>query len=97
MNKQELIDAVAAKAKLSPAQARKAVNAIFSPDPGKGLIAGTLASGGKVSIARFGNFETRQRKARMGRNPQTGQAIQIQARRHPAFHPGKTLKENVNR
>jgi len=97
MNKQELVDAVAAKAKLTPAQARKAVDAIFSPDPAKGLIASTLASGGKVSIARFGNFETRQRKARTGRNPRTGQAIQIQAHKHPAFHPGKTLKGKLNR
>jgi DNA-binding protein HU-beta len=97
MNKQQLIDAVAQKAKLTPAQARKAVNAVFSPDPGKGLISGALASGDKVSIARFGVFETRQRRARTGRNPKTGEKIQIQARRHPAFHAGKTLKERVNR
>ena len=97
MNKQELVDAVAQKAKLTPAQARKAVDAIFSPDPAKGLIASTLSSGGKVSIARFGAFEVRQRKARTGRNPKTGEMIQIQARKHPGFHPGKTLKEKVNR
>lgn len=97
MNKQELIDALAQKAKLTPAQARKAVNAVFSPDPAKGLIAAMLASGGKVSIARFGVFETRQRRARTGRNPKTGESIQIGARKHPAFHAGRTLKENVNR
>ncbi len=97
MNKQEMINAVAQKAKLTPAQAKKAVDAIFSPDPVKGLIAGTLGSGGKVSIARFGTFETRQRKARTGRNPKTGETIQIKARKHPGFHPGKTLKEKVNR
>jgi DNA-binding protein HU-beta len=97
MNKQELVSAVAEKAKLTPAQARKAVDAIFSPDPAKGLIASTLRSGEKVSIARFGTFETRQRKARTGRNPKTGEAIEIGARRHPAFHAGKTLKQKVNK
>ncbi|MFZ1948219.1 MAG: HU family DNA-binding protein [bacterium] len=97
MNKQELVSAVAEKAKLTPAQARKAVDAIFSPDPAKGLIASTLRSGGKVSIARFGTFEARQRKARTGRNPKTGEAIEIGARKHPAFHAGKTLKQKVNK
>jgi DNA-binding protein HU-beta len=97
MNKQELIDAVAEKAKLTPGQAKKAVDAIFSPDPSKGLIASTLSSGGKVAIARFGTFETRQRRARTGRNPKTGEVIQIAARRYPGFHPGKTLKDEINR
>ncbi len=97
LNKQELIDAVVARAKLTPAQAKRAVDAIFSPDPSKGIIADTLNSGGKVAIARFGTFETRQRRARTGRNPRTGEKIDIPAHRYPAFHPGKTLKENINR
>ena len=97
MNKQELIDAVAQKAKLAPARAKKAVDAVFSPDPSKGIIASVLGSGEKVSLAGFGTFETRQRKARMGRNPKTGETIQIAARKYPGFHPGKTLKDKLNR
>jgi nucleoid DNA-binding protein len=97
LNKQELIDAVADRVKLTPAQAKKAVDAIFSPKPDKGFIAATLSSGGKVAIAGFGTFETRERKARMGRNPRTGEAIQIPARKAPAFHAGKTLKDEINK
>jgi DNA-binding protein HU-beta len=97
VNKQELIDAVRERAKLTPAQAKKAVDAVFSPDPSKGIISSTLSSGGKVTIARFGTFETRQRKARSGRNPKTGELIEIAARRYPGFHPGKTLKQEMNK
>ena len=96
MNKQELIEAVAAQTGLTPGQAKKAVDAVFSPKPAHGLIAGTLSSGGKVTIAGFGTFEARERKARTGRNPQTGETIQIAARRYPGFHPGKTLKDEIN-
>jgi DNA-binding protein HU-beta len=96
VNKQELIDAVAAKTKLTPGQAKKAVDAVFSPDPVKGVIADTLKGGGKVTIAGFGTFEARQRKARSGRNPRTGAMIHIEARKYPGFHPGKTLKEQIN-
>jgi DNA-binding protein HU-beta len=95
VNKQELIEAVAKKAKLSPGQAGKALDAVFSPDPEKGLISATLRSGGKVTLAGFGTFEARQRKARTGRNPRTGEVIQIPARTSPAFRPGKTLKDKV--
>jgi DNA-binding protein HU-beta len=96
VNKQELIDAVAARVKLTPAQAKKAVDAIFSPKPDKGLIASTINAGEKVAIAGFGTFEARQRKERMGRNPKTGEAIRIPARKSPAFHAGKTLKDEIN-
>jgi DNA-binding protein HU-beta len=95
VNKQELIEAVAKKTKLSPGQAGKALDAVFSPDPSKGVISATLRSGGKVTLAGFGTFETRQRRARTGRNPRTGETIQIPARRSPAFRPGKTLKDKV--
>ena len=95
MNKQELIDAVAKKAKLSPGQAGKALDAVFSPDPEKGLISATLKAGGKVTLAGFGTFEARHRKARTGRNPRTGEMIQIPARKVPAFRPGKTFKDKV--
>lgn len=97
MNKQELIDAVAARTKLTPGQAKKAVDAIFSPKPSTGLIASTLSTGGKVILAGFGTFEARQRKARTGRNPKTGEAIRIAARKYPGFHPGKTFKDEINR
>jgi DNA-binding protein HU-beta len=95
VNKQELIEAVAKKANLSPGQAGKALDAVFSPDPNKGVIAAALRSGGKVTLAGFGTFETRQRKARSGRNPRTGEMIQIPARRSPAFRAGKTLKDEI--
>jgi nucleoid DNA-binding protein len=96
VNKQELIDAVAAKTNLTPGEAKKAVDAIFSPKSTQGLIASALSSGDKVILAGFGTFETRDRKARTGRNPKTGEAIQIAARKYPGFHPGKTLKDEIN-
>jgi DNA-binding protein HU-beta len=95
VNKQELIEAVARKAKLTPGQAGKALDAVFSPNSDKGIIAATLKSGGKVTLAGFGTFEARQRKARTGRNPRTGEMIQIPARKSPAFRPGKTLKDEI--
>jgi DNA-binding protein HU-beta len=95
VNKQELIDAVARKTNLTPGQVGKALDAVFSPDPHKGVIAATLRSGDKVTLAGFGTFEARHRKARMGRNPRTGEMIQIAARKSPAFRPGKTLKDEV--
>ena len=97
VNKQELIDAVAERTKLTPAQAKTVVDAIFSPKSVTGILASTLSAGGKVAIAGFGTFETRQRKARMGRNPKTGETIQIAARKYPGVHPGKTLKDEVNK
>ena len=95
MNKQELIEAVARKTKLSPGEAGKALDAVFSPNPDKGILAAALRSGDKVTLAGFGTFETRHRKARTGRNPRTGATIQIPARKSPAFRPGKTLKDEV--
>ena len=97
MNKQELIDAVAERTKLTPGQAKKAVDAIFSPNPMKGIIAGVLSSGDKVALAGFGTFEARHRKARTGRNPKTGEIIQIAARKSPAYHAGKTFKDELNK
>jgi DNA-binding protein HU-beta len=57
----------------------------------------TLKRGGRVSLVGFGGFEVRSRKARMGRNPRTGRALTIKARRVPAFRAGRALKEAVNR
>ncbi len=96
MNKQELIEAVAARTELTPGQAKKVVDAIFSPKSSQGLIASALSSGEKVVLAGFGTFESKQRKARTGRNPKTGETIQIAARKYPGFHPGKTLKDEIN-
>ena len=90
MNKSELIDAIASGANLSKADAARALEATTS------AISGALASGDSVAITGFGSFLVRARAARTGRNPQTGDAIQISASNVPAFKAGKLLKESVN-
>ena len=90
MNKSELIDAVAETADLSKADATRALDAVIS------AISGALKNGDQVSVVGFGTFLVRQRAARTGRNPQTGEEIQIAAANVPAFKPGKALKDNVN-
>ena len=90
MNKGELIDAVAASAGLSRADATKAVDAILE------TVTGTLAGGNSVSLVGFGTFSVKARAARMGRNPRTGEAIQIKASNVPGFKAGKALKDAVN-
>jgi DNA-binding protein HU-beta len=94
MNKTELTTAVAEKVGLTLKDARATVDAIFSTEK-RGLIASELAAGKRVQITGFGTFETRKRKARAGRNPQTGEPLQIAASRYPAFHPGSALKDRV--
>lgn len=89
MNKTELINAVAEQAELSKKDAGKAVDAVFE------TITEALANGDKVQLIGFGNFEVRERAARKGRNPQTGEEIEIAASKVPAFKPGKALKEAV--
>ena len=74
---------------LSKKDATKAVDAVFD------TILNTLKKGEKVQLIGFGNFEVRERAARKGRNPQTGEEIEIPASRVPAFKPGKALKEAV--
>ncbi len=93
MNKTELIDQLADATSLSKADAGRAVDALFDVD--KGIIAGALRSGSRVQITGFGTFETRQRGARMGRNPRTGDRIQIPASVSPAFRAGKGLKDGL--
>ena len=90
MNKGELVDAVAASAGLSRADATKAVDGVLD------AITGTLASGGSVSLVGFGTFSVKARAARMGRNPRTGETIQIAASNVPGFKAGKGLKDAVN-
>ena len=96
MNKTELVATIAKKASISSRQARNVVEMIFSPGK-EGVIAAALMSGKKVQITGFGTFETRKRKARDGRNPQTGERIKIAASRFPAFHAGKALKDRVKK
>ncbi|WP_203361887.1 HU family DNA-binding protein [Bacillus sp. REN10] len=89
MNKTDLINQVAEAAELSKKDATKAVEAVFD------AIQSTLANGDKVQLIGFGNFEVRERSARKGRNPQTGEEIEIAASKVPAFKPGKALKDAV--
>jgi DNA-binding protein HU-beta len=90
MNKGELVDAVASAAGLSRAEATKAVDGVLD------AIQGTLAKGGSVSLVGFGTFGVKARAARTGRNPRTGEAIQIKASNVPGFKAGKGLKDAVN-
>jgi DNA-binding protein HU-beta len=92
MNKSELVQNLAATADLSKADAQRAVDALFGTD---GVIAHALKQGSKVQITGFGTFETRERKARTGRNPRTGKEIQIEASISPSFRAGKGLKDAV--
>lgn len=89
MNKTELIAMVAEKSELTKKDASKAVDAIFAS------ISESLQNGDKVQIIGFGNFEVRERAARKGRNPQTGEEIDIPASKVPAFKPGKGLKDGI--
>ena len=90
MNKSDLIDAVADNADLSKADAAKAVDAVVES------ISNALNKGDKVSLVGFGTFSVRQRAARTGRNPKTGETIKIKAGNTPGFKAGKALKDAVN-
>jgi len=89
MNKTDLVNAVAEKSELSKKDAGKAVDAVFE------TVMDSLSKGERVQIIGFGNFEVRDRAARKGRNPQTGEEIQIPASKVPAFKAGKALREAV--
>ncbi|AZV60040.1 HU family DNA-binding protein [Peribacillus castrilensis] len=89
MNKTELVSSVAAQAELTKDEAKKVVDALFE------TITATLAKDEKIQLVGFGTFEVRDRAARTGRNPQTGEEIQIAASKVPAFKAGKELKEAV--
>ncbi len=90
MNKSELIEAVADAADLSKVDASRAVDAVV------GCVTNSLKKGEQVTVVGFGTFLVRQRSARTGRNPRTGESIQIAASRVPAFKAGKSLKESLN-
>ena len=90
MNKSELIDAIAASADISKADAGRALDATLE------AVTGALKKGDSVSLVGFGTFAVKERAAREGRNPQTGQTIQIKAAKVPGFKAGKELKDAVN-
>ena len=90
MNKAELIDAVAGAANLSKADAGRAVDAVVES------ISSALRRGQQVSVVGFGTFSVKHRAARAGRNPRTGETIQIAASNVPGFKAGKALKDAVN-
>lgn len=89
MTKHELVEKVAKKSSLTKSAADDAVNATFN------LIRDSLVRGEKVVISGFGTFLIRSRAARRGRNPQTGQTIQIPQKKTPGFTAGKTLKRQI--
>ncbi|KIQ91306.1 DNA-binding protein [Bacillus sp. L_1B0_8] len=90
MNKSELIKQVAIQSELTKPQASLAVDAVLES------IQHALQTGEHVQLLSFGTFEVRERAAREGRNPQTGDALTIPARKTPAFKAAKALKEAVN-
>lgn len=91
MNKTELVASVAEKAGLTKKDAEKAVSALFDS------VQEALAKADKVQLIGFGTFETRERAARKGRNPQTGKEISIAASKSPVFKAGKALKDAINK
>lgn len=95
MTKAEMAAKLASKCDLSQAKAAEVIDCIFSTKDGEGIIAVELDADREVSIAGFGKFETRRRKARTGRNPATGETIQIAATKVAAFKAAKGLKDRV--
>ena len=90
MNKSELIEKMAQSADMTKADAERALNSLVA------TITNELANGGDVSLVGFGTFKVNERAARTGRNPQTGETIQIAAAKVPAFKAGKAIKDAVN-
>ena len=90
MKKTELIAAVAEKAELSKKDAEKAVKAFTD------VVSEELVNGGKIQLVGFGTFEVSERAAREGRNPKSGEVMNIPASKTPKFKAGKALKDMVN-
>ncbi len=90
MNKNELIAGVAERASITKSDAERAVNAFVD------TVTHALRTGDKVQIVGFGTFEVKARAARTGRNPQTGETVQIPASKAPVFKAGKDLKDAMN-
>ncbi len=89
MNKSDLVEAVASSADMTKAAAARAVDSMLE------AVTTALKKGEQVAVSGFGTFEVRERAARQGRNPQTGETIQIKASKVPAFKAGKALKDAV--
>lgn len=89
LNKMDLVASVAEKTDLTKKEAERVVTAVFE------TIEEALAEGDKVQLVGFGTFEVKERAARIGRNPRTGEQIEIAATRVPVFKAGKALKEAV--
>ncbi len=90
MNKKELIAAIAGNTELTQEQAKTALNAFVE------IVAEELKKGEKVQLTGFGTFEVSTRAAREGRNPATGEAMEIKESRSPKFKAGKALKDSLN-
>ena len=90
MNKSELVDHIAESADISKTAASRALDSALD------AISGSLRDGESVALVGFGTFLVRERAARAGRNPKTGESIQIAAAKAPAFKPGKGLKDALN-
>ena len=90
MNKNDLVASVANDSGLSKADAAKAVDSVFD------TISGALSGGADIRLVGFGTFSVAQRRASEGRNPRTGEKIQIPASKQPKFKAGKALKDAVN-
>jgi len=89
MNKADLVEEVSAETGLTKRVSGEAIGAVIDG------ITDALARGEKVTLVGFGTFQVMERKARRGRNPQTGQTVQISARKVPRFKPGKNLRKKV--
>ena len=90
MNKTQLIEHIAANTDLSKAAAGRVLSTVLES------VTKTLKKGGTVSLTGFGSFSVTKRKARIGRNPQTGDALKIKAAKVPQFRPSKGLKDALN-
>ncbi len=93
MNKSDLVDSLADVTGITKADASRAIDALFGTNGG--IIAKALKKGDRVQITGFGTFEAKKRKARIGRNPRTGESIKIAASKSPSFRSGKGLKDGI--
>ena len=91
MTKAELVDEVARVVQLTKKQAETIVNIVFDS------IVDSLRSGQKIELRGFGSFHLRSRKSRTGRNPKTGEKVEVPSKKIPYFKPGKELKELINK
>ena len=91
MTKAELVDEVARVVQLTKKQAETIVNIVFDS------IVDSLRSGQKIELRGFGSFRLRSRKSRTGRNPKTGEKVEVPSKKIPYFKPGKELKELINK